>query len=297
MTNDQQVILVTGSSSGFGDLIVRTLALVGHHVFATMRDVGDRNLEPSIRLAKWAKEQRVRLEIVELDVTDDASVKAAVGAVVASAGRIDVVVNNAGAGAVGPIEAFSMDQIKAVFDLNAFGPLRVNKAVLPMMRKQRSGLIIHVTSTLGRILPRTGGLYPATKWAVEGLAESMHYQVRPFGIDVVILEPGSFPTPAMTKAVVASDDHITAEYAAAGSRVQRQSPDPGSDYKLPDPQDIADAVKGLVALPAGQRPLRMVVGPVFTEGVEEFNALYERARDRLAESLERPDQAITWRRR
>jgi NAD(P)-dependent dehydrogenase (short-subunit alcohol dehydrogenase family) len=224
-------------------------------------------------------------------------VQRAVEAAIGSAGRIDVVVNNAGAGAVGPIEAFSIDQIKGLFDLNAFGPLRVNKAVLPLMRKQGSGLIIHVTSTLGRILPRTGGLYPATKWAVEGLAESLRYQVEPFGVDVVILEPGSFPTPAMTKAMIASDEAVTAEYAAVASPVQRRAAEPSRDYKPPDPQDIADAVKKVVDLPAGQRPLRVVVGPVFTEGVDEFNAFYERARDRLAESLKRPDQAITWGRR
>jgi len=294
MPNQGKVILVTGSSSGFGDLSVRTLAKAGHRVFATMRDIRSRNREPAVKLSEWAQQEGFALEVVELDVLDDTSVGDAVKTVVASAGRIDVVVNNAGAGAVGPIEAFSMEQIKALFDLNAFGPLRVNKAVLPLMRKQRSGLIIHVTSTLGRILPRRGGLYPATKWAVEGLAESLRYQVEPFGIDVVILEPGSFPTPAMSKAMIASDDGITEEYAKAEAKTPRRVSPPGSDYRLPDPQDVADAVEHIVALPAGQRPLRVVAGPVFTEGVAEFNALYERARDSLAEWLKRPDQAITW---
>jgi NAD(P)-dependent dehydrogenase (short-subunit alcohol dehydrogenase family) len=294
MLEEAKVVLVTGSSSGFGDLSVRTLAKVGHRVFATMREIDSRNREPAVKLDEWAKQEGVALEVVELDVLDHASVGNAVETIVASAGRIDVVVNNAGAGAVGPIEAFSMEQIKALFDLNVFGPLRVNKAVLPLMRKQRSGLIIHVTSTLGRILPRRGGLYPATKWAVEGLAESLRYQVERFGIDVVILEPGSFPTPAMGKAMIASEEGITEEYAEAEAKVPRRSSPPGPDYRLPDPQDVADAVEHIVALPAGQRPLRVVAGPVFTKGVDEFNAMYERARDGLAEWLKRPDQTITW---
>jgi NAD(P)-dependent dehydrogenase (short-subunit alcohol dehydrogenase family) len=295
MIDGSKAVLVTGSSSGFGDLIARTLARQGHHVFASMRDIQDRNREPAAELAQWAQREGVAIEVIELDVLDDKSVAEAVERAEASAGRIDVVVNNAGAGAVGPIEAFSIEQIQALFDLNALGPMRVNKAVLPLMRRRRSGLIIHVTSTLGRILPRSGGLYPATKWAVEGLAESLRYQVEPFGIDIVILEPGSFPTPAMGKAMVASDAGVTAEYAAAGGR--RPSPTPAPDYRPPDPQVVADDVARIIAMPSGSRPLRVVSGPVFTEGVEDYNAAYERARDRLAEALKRPDQAITWGRR
>jgi NAD(P)-dependent dehydrogenase (short-subunit alcohol dehydrogenase family) len=160
------------------------------------------------------------------------------------------------------------------------------------MRAQRSGLIIFVTSTLGRVLPGRGGLYPATKWAEEGLAESLHYQVAPFGIDVAIVEPGSFPTPANGKAIPAADQAIAAAYAAVTPRVLPVVP--ASTYVAPDPQEIADAVKRLIDTPPGQRPLRTVVGPVFTEGVAAYNAVYEQTRAQLAESLRRPDQAITW---
>src|SRR5205823_11843689 len=117
--------------------------------------------------------------------------------------------NDAGASAAGPLEAFSIEQMTALLDLNVLGPMRVNKAVLPSMRARRSGLIIWITSTLGRVLPLRGGLYPATKWAAEGFAESLHYQLKPFGIDVAILEPGSFPTPAMGKSMTAEDADIT----------------------------------------------------------------------------------------
>ena len=151
------------------------------------------------------------------------------------------------------------------------------------MRARQSGLIIWITSTLGRVLPGRGGLYPATKWAAEGFAESLHYQMAPFGIDVAILEPDSFPTPATYKSMQAANQEIAAAYArrppsdlrAAGQRPGRHQP--------PDPQEVADAVKRLIELPAGQRPLRTVVGPVFTEGVAEYNQTYEQVRAHLAE--------------
>jgi NAD(P)-dependent dehydrogenase (short-subunit alcohol dehydrogenase family) len=285
------VVLVTGSSSGFGLLIVKTLARAGQRVFATMRDTAGRNAQAAQDLRGWARADGLDLDVVELDVTSEDAARRAVQDVLGKAGQIDVVVNNAGASAVGPIEAFSMEQIEGLFSLNAFGPIRVCKAVLPGMRQRRSGLIIFVTSTLGRVLPQRGGLYPATKWAAEGLAESLSYQVAPFGIDVAILEPGSFPTPANSKAAPAADSTIVAAYASVAppprSAVDRDSPEP-------DPQEIADAVKRLIELPRGQRPLRTVVGPVFTAGVDEYNQAYERAKANLAEVLRRPDQAITW---
>jgi NAD(P)-dependent dehydrogenase (short-subunit alcohol dehydrogenase family) len=288
-------ILVTGSSSGFGELTVKALASDGHRVFASMRNVEGRNASAARTLREWASAQRADLDVVELDVLSEASVRAAVDHMLGrTGGRIDVVVNNAGASAFGPIEPFAMDQIEGLFSVNAFGPMRVCKAVLPTMRAQRSGLIIFITSTLGRVLPGRGGLYPATKWAEEGLAESLSYQVQPFGVDVVILEPGSFPTPAVGKGSPAADAEIAAAYAAVTPQPAPPGPDPRQGHPEPDPAEIADAVSRIMALPAGQRPLRTVVGPVFTEGVAEYNAVYDRTRAHLTEVLRRPDQAITW---
>ena len=290
---DSQVVLVTGSSSGFGELIAKTLAAAGHRVFASMRDIGGRNADAAKTLTKWARQESASLDVIEMDVANSESVDAAVAGIMRDAGRIDVVVNNAGIAASGPIEAFDIEQMQYLFDVNVFGPLRVDKAVLPQMRERREGLLIHVSSTLGRILPNSGGLYPASKWAVEGLAESLHYQLDPFGVNLVILEPGSFPTPALSKSLVARDKEITASYAALPPRARRVN-DAAPDYVPPDPQEVADATLDIVMTPPDQRRLRVVVGPVFTTGVDEFNEYYEAVRDRLAESLMRPDQAITW---
>ena len=294
---DTLTVLVTGSSSGFGELICKTLARDGHRVFATMRGVETRNTEAAARLSQWATGQDVRLDVVELDVTSDISVTSAVDNALASTstGTIDVVVNNAGASAAGPLEAFSVEQMAALLDVNVLGPMRVSKAALPSMRAAGGGLIVWITSTLGRVLPGRGGLYPATKWAAEGFAESLRYQVEPFGIDVAILEPGSFPTPATFKSMVADDQDVTASYAAVASQTTRPRRAPADPaYRLPDPQEVADAVKQLIDLPAGRRPLRTVVGPVFTDGVAEYNQRYEQLRMHMEEVLRRPDQAITW---
>jgi NAD(P)-dependent dehydrogenase (short-subunit alcohol dehydrogenase family) len=179
-----------------------------------------------------------------------------------------------------------------VYNTNLFGPWRVNKAVLPQMRARRSGLIIHVTSVVGRVL-RSGALYAASKWAAEGLAESMAHEVRRFGIDVVILEPGAFPTPWVGRGLTPADKKLVAEYeTAAGPPLQRV--EPGPDYRYPDPQEVADEVYRLAELPPGQRPLRSVVGHIFTEGVAEYNIAYENMRRQLIAALMRPDQAIPW---
>ena len=162
------VVLVTGCSSGFGELIARTLARAGHHTFATMRDIADRNLEATQNFRELAAAEHLDLEVVEMDVTSDASVRRGVDEIIARTGRIDVVVNNAGASSSGPLEAFSVDQMAALLNVNALGGMRVSKAVLGPMRARRSGQIIWISSTLGRVLRGRGGLYPATKWRSKG---------------------------------------------------------------------------------------------------------------------------------
>lgn len=266
------VALVTGAGSGFGELIAKTLAGAGCRVWAGMRDPRSRNRESAERLSDWARAEEAALEVVELDVTSDASVGAAVATVEAAAGRIDVVVNNAGVASVGPLEAFAVEQVAAILDTNALGPLRVDKAVLPGMRARGSGLLIHVSSALGRVLPGIGGPYAASKWALEGVAEGLGNQVAAFGVDVVLLEPGSYPTDALARGVVPADPAVAEAYALRSGAPRR--PDYGDPP--PDPQEVADATLAIVRAPAGERPRRVVVGSILTAGVAEYNAHYER---------------------
>jgi NAD(P)-dependent dehydrogenase (short-subunit alcohol dehydrogenase family) len=301
MSDSPHTVLITGTSSGFGALMARTLAAAGHRVFAAMRGVECSNAGPAGELRAWAARERLALAVIEMDVTVTGSIAAAVAAILADAGRIDVLVNNAGRGAFGPFEAFSLAQIESLFSLNVLGPIRVAKAVLPSMRHRRSGLIVNVSSTIGRILPGVGGLYPTTKWALEGFAESLSYEVRPFGIDAVILEPGAFPSPALSKAMTPAA--LAAAYAEAYADGTVHDPPPAplsppspaaSAYRLPELQLVANAVKDLIDMPAGTRPLRSVVGTIFVEGVAEYNDAYARASRQLAAALRRPDQAVTW---
>lgn len=290
MQRDSSTVLVTGTSSGFGELISKTLASSGYRVFATMRDIKSRNAEPAKALLDWAKAQGVSLEVVELDVADDESVRKGVEQILASAGQIDVVVNNAGASARGPLEAFSMDQIAGLIGLNALGPVRMAKAVLPAMRARGEGLIITISSTLGRVLPGKGGLYPASKWANEGLQETLRYQVAPFGVDVSIIEPGSYPSGATGKSWKAENDAITEEYNRLDPPQQLRDWNDRA-YSPPDPQEVADAVKKLIETPKGERPLRTVVGTLVTEGVADYNAEYERMRAFVMEATRKKNES------
>ena len=284
-------VLVTGSSAGFGDVIVRTLATHGYRVFATMRGIGERNAARAAELREWAASEGHTLSVREMDVADEDSVSAAIGAILASGEAIDVVVNNAGVAAAGPMEAFSDAQVQSIFNVNAFGPLRVNRAVLPHMRERGSGLLLQISSTLGRILPGVGGLYPSTKWALEGLSEGLSYQVKRFGVDVVILEPGSFPTTAVVHGMRPELRDIEAAYGAPPSPPRSAADDAAVP---PDIQEVADAVLQIIETPSEQRRLRYVVGPVFTEGVAEFNEVYQAHKQRLAEALRKPGQEMPW---
>ncbi|HEX5977629.1 MAG TPA: SDR family oxidoreductase, partial [Nitrososphaeraceae archaeon] len=192
-----RIAVVTGSSSGIGFETALLLARSGFHTYATMR-----NLEKSKRITKIANTEKLPLQVVQLDVNDDISVKNAidkiVGAAAAENKRIDVLVNNAGYGLVGAFEDLSLEETKAQFETNLFGVIRVTQQVLPVMRKQNSGggggTIVNVSSVGGRMGVPILSAYQSTKFALEGLSESMSYELEPFGIRVVIIEPGFIRT-------------------------------------------------------------------------------------------------------
>ena len=184
-----KVVLITGSNSGIGLATAVLLAEKGYNVYASMRNLGKKeNLESK------AKEKNANVNVLQLDVTDDNSVKNAVDSVIEKEERIDVLINNAGYGLMGPVEAISIDKIKKQFEVNFFGLVRVTQAVLPQMRKQNSGHIINLSSIAGVRGITAADLYCASKFAVEGLTESMQVSMEGFGIKVSMIEPGPVDT-------------------------------------------------------------------------------------------------------
>ena len=286
-----KAILVTGTSSGFGRRTAQTLARRGHHVFASMRGVEGKNAEAAETMRRWAATENAHLEVVELDITDQVTVDKAIQHVLASVGRIDVVVNNAGSGTAGLLEAFSLDEVRASFETVAFGALRVDKAVLPTMRQQRSGLLIHVSSTGGRIIVPFVSPYSAGKAALEAFAEELSFELAPFGIDSVIVEPGGFLTEGLANGsgvTFPANQEIPTQYGDMATKPQELFASFGEAFSgpdAPDPQQVADAIADLVDLPVGQRPLRTVVGTIVTAGVRELNEQYDRSRNQLFSSL------------
>lgn len=185
----ESVAVVTGSSSGNGFETSLLLAKNRFYTYATMR-----NLEKSARIKEIAKKDSLPIEVLQLDVTDDKSVTDAIDVISNRQGRIDVLVNNAGYEHHGPVEELSMEEIKTQFETNFFGAVRVMKAVLPIMRKQRSGTIVNVSSIGGKIGVPLNSAYVGSKFALEGFSESMKYELEGFGIKVILIEPGAVNT-------------------------------------------------------------------------------------------------------
>ena len=255
---ENSVVLVTGASTGFGRLTSVTLARRGYAVFASMRDVAGRNRTHSAALEELGRKENLRLRIVELDVTSDSSVEHAMERVVREAGQIDTVVNNAGVFYAGLLESFTVDQAKQIFETNFFGPLRVNRAVLPYMRQRRSGLLIHVSSIAGRLVVPSMSVYCATKFALEAMAETLRYELSQLGIDSISVEPGEYPTAIFGNAAEPADQARAADYGAV-AEVPRKILD-GLASNNNNTQEVADRVVELIEMPAGSRPVRSLVG-------------------------------------
>jgi NAD(P)-dependent dehydrogenase (short-subunit alcohol dehydrogenase family) len=198
MDSKQKVAVVTGSSSGIGHEISLILARNGFTTYATMR-----NLQKGSDLKSIAEDEKLPLYFAQLDVTDENSVKKAIQTIYNESGRIDILVNNAGYALSGAFEDLSLDEIKTQYETNVFGLIRTTQGVLPIMRKQKSGMIVNISSGVGRFGYPTGSAYVSTKFAVEGLSESMSYEVEPFGIKVILIEPGVIQTNFFNSSVLA----------------------------------------------------------------------------------------------
>ena len=280
--NSKQVVLITGSSTGFGRRFVETLARKGHTVFATMREPAGRNAKNASEIRTLAEKDSLPIHVLELDVTDDASVERAADAAIAKAGRIDVAINNAGYYLSGLEEAVTIEQAQRLMDTNFFGPVRVNRAVLPHMRRQRSGVLIHISSGAGRVVIPSGGFYCASKFALEALAEAYSYELAAQGIEAVILEPGQYETPVFGNTVMAADEARTNTYGAAKEIPVKVNGALSSTAG--NAQDVADAVLRIIETPAGEKDLRYFVGPQ-DFGLNDINALSKRVQSSVLEAF------------
>ena len=249
-------ILLTGVSGGFGKLTALSLIQKGHQVVGTMRKTTGKNEA----VAQELKEAGVHL--VEMDVTIEDSVTQGVTAAISQLGGLDVVINNAGVGVLGMTEHFTAEDMKYLFDVNVFGVQRVNRAALPTLRKQGSGLIIFVSSLLGRMTIPFYGPYNASKWALEGLAENYRTELSGFGIEAAIVEPGGYPTTFMDALLTPSDDSRNEAYGDfmhAPKAMFDNFEAALTNNPLQNPQDVADAIVSLVDAPVGEKPFRTVV--------------------------------------
>lgn len=267
----KKIVLITGTSTGFGKLMTQTLAKEGHTVIAAMRGTAGKNEAVAKELAAIPN-----VDVVELDVTSDESVKNAFAQSLAKHGRIDVLVNNAGITGYGLAEAYTIEQVKKMFEVNFYGVLRTYDAVLPSMRANKNGLIINIsTGASGFTLPFMVP-YMASKFAMESLTEGFNHELKTYGIENVSIQSGVYPTEMNngTKTGLNADkEDIIAAYgqdavntfnAMGGALFGKMA-----DYKM-DPQTIADGVLDLINLNKGQRPLRYPLDAVAQGADHEF---------------------------
>ncbi|SFQ55018.1 NADP-dependent 3-hydroxy acid dehydrogenase YdfG [Variovorax sp. OK605] len=284
----KQIILVTGAGTGIGKLSAQSLAEAGHVVYASMRDIAGRNAGRAAELRALAAARNIQLHPLELDVLSQASADAAAAAVVREQGHLDVVMQNAGHLVVGPTEAFTPDEIAKVFDTNVLGAQRVNRAVLPYLRKQESGLMLWIGSTTTKGgFPPFMGPYGAAKAAMDSLAVTLAYEIARFGIETSIVVPGAFtrgtdhfpsagkPADAATAAAYARYDGVMDQI---GDRLSALTPDNA------DPQAVADEIVRIVGLPTGTRPMRSLIDFV-GDGAAEVFEVSERVRIAFAKRI------------
>lgn len=277
-----QHIIVTGASSGFGAMTVRTLADAGHTVFAGMRNTSGRNASKVAEAKEYATTHGVDLRPIEIDVAQEASVAAAVTQILDASGHIDVVVHNAGHMVLGPTEAFTPEQLAETYDVNVLSTQRVNRAVLPHLREQRSGLIVWVGSSSAR-----GGTPPylapyfAAKAGEDSLAVSYAAELVRFGIETSIIVPGSFTTGTnhFVNAGSAEDNAVADAYESEYAGLMDQVSDRLAELSPADadPEEVARVIARIVDTPRGQRPFRAFIDPV-DDGAEEVYAVGDRVR-------------------
>ncbi|MGO7871848.1 SDR family NAD(P)-dependent oxidoreductase [Rhizobium leguminosarum] len=282
----KEVIVITGASSGFGALTARALAKAGHTVYAGMRATEGRNAAAVADAAEFAKENNVDLRSVELDVASDASVVSGIARIIADAGRLDVIIHNAGHMSFGPAEAFTPEQFAELFDINVLSTQRVNRAALPYLRKQGKGLVVWVSSSSSR-----GGTPPylspyfAAKAAMDSLAVSYAGELTRWGIETSIIVPGAFTkgTNHFAHSGSPADTARAAEYNEGPYKGVPEQALQGLAALEPADADagvVAAAIVDVVGKPFGTRPFRVHIDPS-EDGAEIVNGVADRVRAEL----------------
>ncbi|MDP2674153.1 MAG: SDR family oxidoreductase [Dehalococcoidia bacterium] len=270
------VVVITGCSSGFGMLAALEFAHRGDSVYATMR-----NTAKADRLHAGAEAAGVAVEVLQLDVNEIRSVSAAIEEVIRRKGRIDVLVNNAGIGIEGAVEDFDDDEVLAVFETNLFGVIRVTRAVLPQMRSQGSGTIVTVGSLAGKATAPFSGIYSASKHAVEALSDALYYELQPFGIRVVLIEPGGFETEIETNSQRARRFTEASVYLEAERRFAEALERLPGGWLGADAKIVADVIVDVAKAAQPQR--RYLVG----QDAELIGGLHKRMSDEEFENAVR----------
>jgi len=283
-----KTIFITGVNSGFGLLTAKTLVQHGHTVTGSMRDIETRNREAAEELEQWASSKEGTLHLVELDVTDEPSIREAFNETLNLVTNVDVLVNNAGIGTGGLTEGFTTDQFEQLLNINVLGVHRLNKIFLPHFRQQEHGRIINISSVMGRIVIPFAALYTASKFALEGYSESLYYELNKVNIDVSIVEPGGFLTGFLDR-MVRPEDHEALSGYGSFAEVPEQMwggmEEQLSTEEAPDPQTVADAVLEIVES-KNKPPLRVVVDPLTGgEGPKTLNAASAEIQQQLLENF------------
>ncbi len=289
------VVVITGASTGFGRAAAETLARRGYTVFAGMRDTIGRNAAICEGVQSLARREGLSLEVVDMDVTQDASVHQAIQQVLDRAGKIDVAINNAGVASLGVTEAYSAAEFQRLFDVNLFGVVRVNRAVLPAMRRRRSGLLIHVSSAAGRLAVPCMAAYCASKFALEALADAYRFELSPFGIDSVIVEPGIHRTPILEKFIGPADASRTSEYgvpAEHATRVRARFDAANSAPDTPGSEEVVEAFVRLIETTPGERPFRTVPTASIEPLLAPYNAAAAEIRPIVAQIFNVPELLV-----
>src|SRR6201993_1165396 len=288
------VILITGASSGFGALTARRLAEAGHTVYATMRDTGGRNAKHVEAARRFAAENNVDLRTAELDISSQDSADRAVQQVLGAAGRLDIVIHNAGHMVFGPAEAFTPEQLAEIYDANVLSTQRMNRAALPVLRKQGTGLVIWIgsSSTRGGTPPYLAP-YFAAKAGMDALAVSYAGELARWNIETTIVVPGAFTsgTNHFAHAGSPEDKARLKEYgsgptASLGKEIMKGFELTAAPHA--DALDVAKAIVKVVDMPFGTRPFRMHIDPA-NDGAEIVNGVADRARAELLRNMRLAD--------